>query len=702
MAAYAGGVVKVVTLREIAERSRKSRQAIRERRFKEGWPSAGSMTINGGEAEGFHLYNLPDDIQALFSNRLHKVASLVKPPLAEESEGFDCGPSVDSPPFGQGRFPSAPALVENKPLSEEEIELDIFSRAPEYARRKAKKYLGIITASRGMTGATLRAFIERWNQRHPDARTSYARVMAARRTYEKEGIAGLLAGYGKAAGKTAVRDKEFEHFKSAYLKEGAPSLKSCWIKTLGFAGVPVSEFPSPKSFLRRLEKEMPKQAIYLARHGRQKWNVKYGRYLDRDYSGLKPGECIVSDHAQLDVAVMLPSGKPCFPWITAWRDFKSGKWLGWHLHPEPPNSDHVFQAFYYAVKAHGLPTDVYVDNGKDYRVRDFAGGRSYHKISVDEGRATAMLSLLEITPHFSIPYNPQSKTIERDFLKSKEWFSKHMPGYRGGQVKERPEALKAEIKQGRILPWNELETLMDGFIKDVLNKMPSDGSKVLQGRCPDELWEAERVEMKRPRSRQALSLFCMRASKPLTVGRNGVKDAEMGVTYWAEEMSGIKGQKVYLRRDPRDFGEAWVFSLQDEFLCMAHIAERPAALARTPVEKGQLKALMAEKRQHEKITKAYTAIADRPSPAEALAHMKAGVEALNKGRGYKSGKEEVNIIRVGNTRMDQAVRKRKEMEEEGRFDVKRIMPREPAKKPKIYLNESDKLAAEGGGGKCRK
>lgn len=679
----------ILTLRQIAEKAGLSYAAVRKRRRAEGWISAGSRVVNGQDAEAFDLADLPLDIRIIFSERLHSAESRAfsqKPPVADGGKvPRPCPRSSGSSAYGRlagAGVVRAPALL----LSDADIDAHIYATAPAWARKKADRDLFLYKKFGSLKGQALKEAIAQHNERHPDLKTSYPSVMRIRKTIEEEGRSGLLAQYGKAAGKTAVRDEWFEHFKKVYLKEGAPSAKSCWISTLGFARVSAMGFPSPKAFLRRLEKEIPKRAIYQARYGKQKYNARYGRYLDRDYSGLRPGECIVSDHAQVDVAVRLPNGKACFPWVTAWRDFKSGKWLGWHHHSEPPNSDHIFQSFYYAVKGHGLPTDIYIDNGKDYRVRDFAGGRCFHKVDVDEVRTTAMLSLLEITPHFSIPYNPQSKTIERDFLKNKEWFSKHCPGYRGGHVKERPEALKKEIKEGRILPWNEYEKLLDGFIIDVLNRTPSNG-KVLQGRCPDEVWERERIEMRRPRSKDSLRLFCMRTSKPLTVGRNGVRDSELGVTYWSEEMSGIKGRKVYLRRDPKDYGEAWVFGLDDAFLCMAHIADRPAALARTPEEKAGLKAHMAAKRQEEKIIKAYCEIKDRPSPAEALEYLKAGVAALNESRGYRPGKEDVSIIRLGDTKMDRALRKRKEMEEEGTGE---ILPPPPRKRPPLYLYEADK------------
>ncbi len=640
----------VVTLKQIAERKRITYRAVKKRRDKESWHPEGKRLINHKEAEVFNINSLPLDLKELFSTNFQ---------------------------------------------TEIELEAEIYSSAPVWARNKADKYIKVLRASEGLKGNALKRFISEWNIAHHELKTSYPRVVDSRRIYGEQGVSGLLAQYGKSAGKSIVKDEWFKYFKAAYLIEGAPSLRSCWVKTMGFASgldseTTVKNFPSSKTFLRRLEKEIPKNAIYFARYGREAWNRKYGTYIDRDYTNLKPGECLVSDHAQVDVAVLLPSGKVCFPWVTAWRDFKSGKWLGWLHHYEAPNSDHVFQSFYFAVRKYGLPLDVQMDNGKDYRCRDFAGGRRHHRVSIDENKTATMLSLLKITPRFSLPRNAQAKAIERDFLKNKEWFSKHMPGYRGGNVKERPEKLKAEIRSGKIISWDEYQNLMDLFITDVLNRMPVNG-KIHNGMSPDELWESEHRETRRV-SPDALKLFCMRTSRALIVGRNGVRDSEAGVTYWGEWMSGIKGKKVYLRRDIKSYQEAWVFKAKDdEYLGKAYIAERAAALARTPIEKAQLKDLLAMKRLNEKTTKAYIKIKDAPSPSEAIAHMRAGAELLN-GR-YEAQRVSGRIVRLANTPMDKAIKEDRRMREEGTNDLSNILPPE-RKMEKLYLYETDLAMSE--------
>lgn len=722
-----------VTLKEIAEKKGVSWHAIRKQKQKEGWQACGTRLVNHKAAEEFETDSLPDSTKALFLNpgNLPMVAGdkvLASAPELSTSLVVQGGVMADPDQLAPVRTSSAPEhtsstklLPENsttlvklgsgemvntdtgeivahgtvtRPLSDEEIESEIYAAAPEWAKRQADKYLQIVRTASGLKGATLRQFIAEWNGRNSDFKTSYDSVLEARKKYAEQGISGLLAKYGHSAGLTKVQDEHYKYFKGAFLKEGAPSTKSCWTRTLGYARtldpqIKPETFPSPSAFQRRLEREIPESSIYLARYGHDAWNRKYASYLDRDYNQLKPGEVIVSDHAQVDVAVMLPNNRVCFPWITVWSCFKTSKYLGWIHHPEPPNSDFIFQSFYYAVKEYGLPTDVYIDNGRDYKSRDFAGGRKRHKIAVDEKKSTSMLALLNITPHFALPYNAQTKPIERSFLRNKEWFSMHMPGYRGGNVAERPEILEEEIKRGRILSLDEYVKLMDVYITTVANKMPSDG-KVLQGRCADEAWDAERTEMRKV-SVDALKLFCQRTSKEVTIGRNGIRDSELQVSYFGDFMYSLQGTKVYLRRDVRAYQTAWVFDASnDEFLGKAELVGAVPALARTDIERAQLKAALAQKNRHKKIAKSYFDMKDRPSAYDTVDHLAAGVAAVNQARGYETvGKKKIKIVRMANTAMDKVVRQDREMQKNGTYDdiLIDLQPPEPLLKKPLHMLE---------------
>lgn len=583
---------------------------------------------------------------------------------------------------------NADEQVSETEFSDADVDAMVYQRAPKWAREQADKYLTLIQHSEGLRGQKLKVWIKSWNKENPELKTSYSRLMAARREYREDGVAGLLARYGKTAGSSVVDDDHFEHFKSLYLKEGGPSVRSCWIYTLGYArqqnpSLNVDEFPNHTTFLRRLRREIPEQAIYLARHGHAAWNRKYANYIARDYSTVEAGAVWVADHSQLDVAVQLPDGKVCFPWVSAWRDFKTSRWLGWSIHPEAPNSDHVFETFRLAVLEAGLPEYVYLDNGKDFRTKDFAGGRANHRLQVDETRAGSMLGMLGVVAHFALPYGAQSKPIERDFLKTKELFSKHMIGYRGGNVVERPEILAQEIKRGEIIAFEDMEGMFDDYVRNVLNMLPSQG-QVLKGRSPEQAW-AEEFTMKRTVSEDALALFCTRTSRDVTIGRNGVRDGELQVNYWGEWMSGQKGERVYLRRDVKAYQTAWVFrASDDEYLGRATLAHSASALATTDIERRELRQATAAKRRDKKVAEAYAKARTAPDPMEKLSHLKVGTSVL---AGYTPRANPKTHV-ISKTIMDEVVEKDEAMQATGTADLSPFARRPQGNR--IFVFESDK------------
>ena len=584
------------------------------------------------------------------------------------------------------KFESLPLTIQKRILKEDINFTTSYSEAPEWAKSQADKYLSIIKDAENLRGKELKTFIETWNKDNPDSITSYPSVIKMRRRYYSKGLDGLLAQYGNNSGRSLVNNRYYNYFKELYLKEGAPSLRSCWELTRGFAiredGIDKTTFPSHTSFKRRLEKELPEQSIYLARYGESTWNRKYGNYIDRDYSSVICGEVWVSDHAQIDVACLTQDGNVVFPWVTAWRDYKSGKWLGWILQCGHPNSDHIFQSFYYAAEQYGLPKDVIIDNGKDYRSKDFAGGRKF-KIEADQFETTCMLSELNIRANFALPYNAQTKPIERDFLKIKELLSKHCVGYRGGNVVERPEKLAKEIKAGKIIPFNEFKEVFDDFVINVLNKRSSQG-KNLKGLCPDELFNQEFKE-KITVSSDALKLFCTRTSKDYTIRRNGIKDNQLGITYWADWMISHTGLKVYLRRDIQNYKIAWVFRADNNaFVGKATAVKAVAALHADEVSKEAFKEAMSIKKRSLKIAKSYIKQTREISIEEKCANYKAAYASVEKEAKPK-------VSRIANTNMDKAIRKNKEMESFGKYDLSMFIDETKQEEKPLYLYETDKI-----------
>ena len=567
-----------------------------------------------------------------------------------------------------------------QPVAVEGKSLEDYSNAPKWMRAKAEKYLELFDLTKNMTYQEKVDFLADWSAKYPEKHTTYPSLSLALRKYNQGGITALLSNYGvHRRGISKLDDNCFEYFKSIYLREGAPSAETSWNITFGFAkqqGINLENFPTSKTFIRRLRAEVPEQAIFMARHGDASWNKKYANYVPRDYSELNAGVCWVSDHAQIDVAVSF-NGTVCFPWVTVFRDAKTSKWLGWFLHADSPNSDHIFQAFYYGVLNFGIPEDVYLDNGKDYRCKDFAGGRTRVIKVKHKNNGGSLIQNLGINIHFALPYNAQTKPVERDFLKIKEFLSKGFVGYRGGKITERPEKLKTEIKNEQIMQFDDFKKLFDRFIEEYLNKRPSKG-KVLQGRCPDELW-AEEFTKKKVISKDALKLFCMRTTNNVTIKRNGIFDSQLQISYWAEWMITEKGRKVYIRRDINAYQEAWVFDAQtDEYLGKGNANQPASFLANTDIEKSEYQKQVAIKNKEKKILKSYIKTKYNPSNEDIIENL---INSLDK----VDFKSNATISKISNTKMDKVV---KEEKNKNSIPSKYVTPIQPKKK--LYLTEAEK------------
>ena len=140
-----------------------------------------------------------------------------------------------------------------------------------------------------------------------------------RRRFFLYGLSGLLSQHGKHLSGSTVPDNFFEYFKNLYLVEGAPSIRTCWDLTLGYAirmfDAKRETFPSYMAFKRRLDKEIPKQSIYLARMGETAWNRKYGGYIESEYSNILCNAGWVSDQAKIVFFFFVFVMKDCFTWV---------------------------------------------------------------------------------------------------------------------------------------------------------------------------------------------------------------------------------------------------------------------------------------------------------------------------------------------------------------------------------------------------
>lgn len=131
---------------------------------------------------------------------------------------------------------------------------------PEWARKKAFKYLKVIEASKGLYGAKLQQFLKQWNKEYPEMKVGYSSLMREKRKLIKDGVPGLLAQYGQHKGRTLVSNEMYIQFRDLYLSPERLSAITCGQKIKNKSNEQDS-LPSKSSFMRRLRKEFTGEEI---------------------------------------------------------------------------------------------------------------------------------------------------------------------------------------------------------------------------------------------------------------------------------------------------------------------------------------------------------------------------------------------------------------------------------------------------------
>ncbi len=485
---------------------------------------------------------------------------------------------------------------------------NIFETYPESSREEAHKKLQIIEQWRtflrrneGKKVELTDKFVELWNASNKQDNLSRPTLYRWDKAYRENGLPGLCPEWGSRKGITKMDDDAWEFFKYIFLDQSRKTIARCYDLLEMKAGEMGWTIPSLRQVQRLVKQRIPEPVLIFYREGVKAYTDSCEPYIMRDYDSIVPNQLWVSDHNQLDLAVRGPNGKPAFPWATVWMDARSRKMVGWLL-SFGPNQDTILASFRRGVLKYGVPKEILIDNGKDYRSKAFAGGReSGVRVEVNEPQVKGLISHFDIVPHFAIPYNAKSKHIERSFRTIREWFSSWFKSYRGANIMERPERLNKILKNpDKLMTIEELAELYEEFIENIYNCHEHEGAG-MDGKSPDEIYYSK-LQTKRTTSEDSLKLLMMKTTEARVVQRNGIRLFDHW--FWNEEISMLQGQKVYARYDQEELGKIYVFDLNDRFLCQAENKE----LVVWGATQEDYRKANSEKKRVKSLTKSYRAM----------------------------------------------------------------------------------------------
>ncbi len=362
------------------------------------------------------------------------------------------------------------------------------------------------------------------------------------------------------------------YFKGVYLTRQCRSIKNCWLETMAKADSKGWDCPGYEPVKRWARKHLPPRIADYYRRGPRAWRMRHQPKLVVDTRDLPGNHTWVIDNLRFDFWARLGPRRVRL-WCSLIIDRASNLIVGWAITTNP-SQDSLILALRRAVKRHGPPLEVILDNGRDMRSDAFAGK---NRKWVAEELASALLSQLGIILHFCQPYSPWSKGgVEAMARTIHAQFDRLFRSFCGGSPADKPEGVDRWCREhhDELPTVPEVEAAFAQFVETFADR-PSDAQWV-KPLSPRQRFEQTRIA-KRTLPDHLLNVLLLKLTGPRRVTSKGV--LYNGLHYTASRMFGEdQHSQVRLRIDPDDVSRVWVCDLKG----------RPKYIARQNLVKGTL------------------------------------------------------------------------------------------------------------------
>ncbi len=386
---------------------------------------------------------------------------------------------------------------------------------------------------------------------------------------------GELVPTGKR--RAAIDPPAWDMFLSIVLSQNRPPAADAYRLVRAVAQREGWHWPSFSTVRARYDREITQPVEILACEGARKYTAAALPKIEQRIDDVPAGSWWIGDERTLDVLVREPtSGKRGFrtfrPKLTAWLDRRSRMFVGWVL-GSLANSDTILSAFKRGAQRYGLPTDVTIDNGRDYRA--VGGPRSRKWDELDTARVGDAFAQAGVDAHAATPFWPWAKMIESHFRTVKDRLDRYIIAFRGGCPAEKPaDAAAIAEDPSQMLTLPELSDVVTEFFA-AHHAEPQSGDGMF-GLTPNLVMERY-AGPRRECSPDVLALLCSRLVGPVTVGRDGV--LWRGVRYGRFDVvvHQMQGRSVMLRIDPDDAARVTICDAQGAPLHVAECVELDGA-----------------------------------------------------------------------------------------------------------------------------
>lgn len=420
-------------------------------------------------------------------------------------------------------------------------------------------------------------------------------------------LAFLLPAYTGRTATAPIDPVAWDIFKADYLRPEAPSATSCYrrLERIAAQNPEWPALPALRTLVRRIEREIPRQVLILAREGEEALMRTFPAQ-ERDREMFVSMQGVNADGHVFDVSVIFPDGTEGRPVIAAFQDLYSGKILSWRL-GQTESSDLVRLAFADMVSKFGIPRAAWLDNGRAFASKYLTGGTpSRYRFKVRDEDPVGIITALGIEVHWVTPYHGQSKPIERAWRDFCDAIAKHPAfagAYTGNNVVNKPSNYGS-----RSVPWDEFERVVHEEIT-AHNARAGRRSKVCAGRSFDETFAESYAKAKVRRATAEQLRTLLLAAEAVTANARDGSVRLSGNRYWCEALARHAGQRLVLRFDPMALHTSvHVYELAGAYIgeaaCVASVgfadtqAGREHARARKQWQRAAKQQLEAERRMN--------------------------------------------------------------------------------------------------------
>lgn len=396
------------------------------------------------------------------------------------------------------------------------------------------------------------------------------------RAYKENDLQGLTDGRGAwNKGQNSIPSPVLECFTSLYLNDNELPVSDCYRLTKAFVSENYPEYmdmASERTF-RRQAQQIPEAVMKFFRKSQKECIDECLPYIERLYDDIEANDVWVADNHTFDFVTKTDDGEKNHRlYITGILDAKSGALVGWNI-TENPSSHSTVLALRHAIMRCGIPKKLYVDNGTEFLTHDIGGkGHRARKSQANIPNPPTILNHLGIEMVNALVCNGRAKPIERMFLTLKNTISRATATFTGGNIIERPESLKYQLKHG-IVPYDmEIREKLDILLDGQYNAAAYNGyeKKQFEGLSHAEAW-CKSIQRRTLRmcDESTLNLLLMRTSRYQKVRENGVYITISGEKLWyncGEENWRWVGQEVYVRYDPAELEYVRIYDKDDTFI----------------------------------------------------------------------------------------------------------------------------------------